>query len=318
MLNSNRRSRSLTLLPLAFFLKLFLIVMWLTCLLSPLAPAATASPALRFDARQALAYTRKAVSFGERPSGSEQMVKLRDWIVAELRPLGGELTLDSFTAETPAGPIPMANIILKFPGKSGRSVVVSGHYDTKRMPLVHFVGANDGGSSTGFLMEFARVASRMSHPDDLYIVFFDGEEAIGNWSDTDSRYGSRHLAAKWLSENKLSQIRALINVDMIGDQNLDLADDENSSQELRERVWRIAARLGDAKYFRRDPTAIDDDHKPFADLGVNVIDIIDLDYGPNGSYWHTAQDTLDKLSVHSFEVVGDVVTALVEELEQSK
>jgi len=105
---------------------------------------------------------------------------------------------------------------------------------------------------------------------------------------------------------------------MIGDKDLDIADDENSSETLREDVWRIASKLGDAKYFRHDPTAIDDDHKPFADSGVNVIDMIDLDYGPNGGYWHTAQDTMDKLSAHSFQVVGDVVLALVEEQSRGR
>jgi glutaminyl-peptide cyclotransferase len=277
-----------------------------------------AETSVRFNGEQALALTRQAVSFGERPSGSEAIGKLRDWIVSQLKPLGGQLSLDSFTGETPAGPVPMTNIILKFPGTSGKAIVVSGHYDTKRIPMVHFVGANDGGSSTGFLIEFARVACRMPHRDDIYVVFFDGEEAVGEWTDTDSRYGSRQLAAKWLGDGTLARIKALINVDMIGDRNLDIADDENSSQSLRQAMWEEAAKLGDAKYFRHDPAAIDDDHKPFADLGVNALDIIDLDYGPNGSYWHTAKDTMDKLSAHSLQVVGDVVVGLVNELEGSR
>lgn len=268
-----------------------------------------------FSGTAALADTRRAVSFGERPSGSEANSHQRDWIVSRLKPLGGQLSLDSFTGQTPAGPVPMVNVILKFPGTSGKAVAITGHYDTKRIPMVHFVGANDAGSSTGFLIEFARAAASMKHPDDLYIVFFDGEEALVNWTETDSRYGSRHLAAKWAADGTLARLKALINIDMIGDKDLDIADDENSSEALREDVWRIAAKLGDAKYFRHDPTAIDDDHKPFADSGVNVIDIIDLDYGPNGSYWHTAQDTMDKLSAHSFQVVGDVVLNLVNELE---
>ncbi len=275
-----------------------------------------------FRGAAALADTRRAVSFGERPSGSEAIAHLRDWISLELKPLGGQLSLDSFTGQTPTGPVPMANIILKFPGSSGKAVVVSGHYDTKRMPMVHFVGANDAGSSTGFLIEFARVASQMQHPDDLYIVFFDGEEAVVNWTDMDSCYGSRHLASKWASDGTLSRVKALINIDMIGDKNLDLSDDDNSSQSLRSMVWQIAEKLGDAKYFLHDPGAIDDDHKPFVNSGVNAIDIIDLDYGPRsseapvGAYWHTAQDTMDKLSAHSFQVVGDVVVELVKALEQ--
>jgi glutaminyl-peptide cyclotransferase len=272
------------------------------------------APSPKFQGAAALTYTRRAVAFGERPSGSEAINKTRQWIVAELKPLGGELTLDSFTGQTPTGPVPMANIVLRFPGTSGKRIVISGHYDTKRIPMVHFVGANDAGSSTGFLIEFARVAVKLKHSDDLVVVFFDGEEAVGQWSDSDSRYGSRHLAEKWLADGTLRQVKALINVDMIGDKTLDLSNDANSSENLRQSATEIAGRLGYRKYFRTDEGAVDDDHKPFADAGVNVIDIIDLDYGPNGSYWHTAEDTMDKLGVRSFQVVGDVVIALVEEL----
>jgi glutaminyl-peptide cyclotransferase len=270
-----------------------------------------------FRGSAALADTRRAVSFGERPSGSEAIGHLRDWIASQLKLLGGQLSLDSFTAQTPVGPVPMVNIILKFPGTSSKAVVVTGHYDTKRIPMVHFVGANDAGSSTGFLIEFARAISTTKHPDDIYIVFFDGEEAVRtDWTETDSRYGSRHLVAKWGADGTLSRIKALINVDMIGDRDLDIANDENSSQSLRTTVWQIATNFRYGKFFRQDAGGIDDDHKPFVDAGVNAIDIIDLDYGPSGSYWHTANDTMDKLSAHTFQVVGDVVLQLVKELEK--
>lgn len=274
-----------------------------------------------FSGAAALAYTRHAVSFGERPSGSDAIKQLRAWIVSEIKPFSAEILIDSFTAQTPDGPIPMANIIAKFPGTSGKAVVISGHYDTVRIPMVHFVGANDAGSSTGFLIELARVVSRMKHPDDIYIVFFDGEEAVVKWTEADSLYGSRHLAAKWAADGTLARIKAMINVDMIGDRDLDINDDEASSQSLRNLMWQVAAKLGDSKYFRHNPGGIEDDHKPFADAGANALDIIDLDYGPrtqehpNGSYWHTAEDTMDKLSAHSFQVVGDVVVGMLEQLE---
>ncbi|HTU44343.1 MAG TPA: M28 family peptidase [Bryobacteraceae bacterium] len=283
------------------------------------APSARSSG---FQGTAALQLTHRATAFGERPSGSEAIQRLREWIVSECKATGGQVSLDSFTGQTPSGPVPMANIMVKFPGNSGKAVVVTGHYDTKRIPMVHFVGANDAGSSTGFLIEFARAVSTIRHPDDIYVVFFDGEEAVVNWTETDSLYGSRHLAAKWASDGTLARIKALINVDMIGDKDLDLSDDEYSSQSLRQAVWKIADQLGDTKYFRHDPGGVEDDHKPFVDAGVNAIDIIDLDYGPrsqeapNGAYWHTAQDTMDKLSAHSFQVVGDVVLDLVKQLEQ--
>jgi glutaminyl-peptide cyclotransferase len=271
------------------------------------------SPAFRGGA--AFADTKKAVSYGERPSGSEAISHLRDWIMAELKPLKGELSLDSFTGQTPAGPVPMVNLIYKFGGSSGKSIVITGHYDTKRIPMMNFVGANDGGSSTGFLLEFAHVVSAMKHQDDIYVVFLDGEEAVGNWSDTDSRYGSRHLVAKWLSDGTLSRIKALINVDMIGDKGLDVLNDGNSSQALRDQIKEIAGRLGYGKYFRSEVGGIDDDHIPFINAGVNAIDLIDFDFGPNNEYWHTAGDTTDKLDAHSFQVIGDVVLGMVKALD---
>ncbi len=311
MYKSNRQTKLLSLVRQLVILPFFLVL----CTATSRSPASNRSD--MFHGSAAMAYTRRAVSFGERPSGSDAIAALRKWIISELKPLGGELSVDSFNGETPAGPVPMANIILRFPGTSGKAVAITGHYDTKKIPMIHFVGANDAGSSTGFLLEFAKVAADMKHRDDLYIVFFDGEEAVrAEWADNDNTYGSRHLTAKWLADGTLGRIKALINIDMIGDKDLDISNDENSSQSLRNMVWQIAAKLGYSKYFRRDPGAIDDDHKPFVDAGVNAIDIIDLDYGPNGSYWHTAQDTLDKLSVHSFQVVGDVVTELVRELEK--
>lgn len=278
------------------------------------ARAATANP--QFRGAAALAYTRHATAFGERPSGSEANARTREWIISQLKPLGCQISLDQFTGQTPLGPVPMANILATFPGTSGKMLVVSGHYDTKKIPMVHFIGANDAGSSTGFLIEFARVAAGMKHADSIVLVFFDGEEAVGEWTATDSVYGSRHLVGKWASNGSLAKIKALINVDMIGDKELDLSNDANSSESLRASLRRIAAKLGDERYIRKDLGAIDDDHKPFADSGVEVIDIIDLDYGPNGSYWHTAQDTMDKLSAQSFQVVGNMVVELVKELAQ--
>lgn len=208
----------------------------------------------------------------------------------------------------------MANIILKFPGTSGKALVISGHYDTKRIPMAHFVGADDAGSSTGFLIEFARMVSKWKHPDDIYIVFFDGEEALREWTETDSVYGSRELAQKWGADGTLARVKALINIDMIGDKDLDLNDDSNSSQSLRDLMYQAAAALNDSAYFPQRPSPIEDDHMPFVQAGVNSLDVIDLDY----KYWHTGQDTMDKLSPKSFQVVGDVVTRMVEQLESKQ
>ena len=253
--------------------------------------------------------------FGVRPSGSAAIGKLRAWIVSELKPLGAAVSLDSFTGRTPAGPVPMANIVARFPGNGKTALVVTGHYDTKPIPMVQFVGANDAGSSTGFLLELARVIAHTKHQDDIVLVWFDGEEAVGQWSDTDSLYGSRHLEAKWAADGTLSRVKALINVDMIGDKNLDIVNDMNSSQSLRELMLQTADELGFGKYFLRTGAGIDDDHIPFVSSGTNALDIIDFDYGPNNSYWHTEKDTMDKLSAGSFQVVGDVVVKMLQKLD---
>jgi len=301
MYKTNRRKR---LRPLS---RVLLTGLWFA------AASWAASP---FRGTAALADARRAAGFGERPSGSVENQRQREWILSELKPLGGQVTVDSFTARTPTGPVEMANIIVKFPGSSGKAIAVSGHYDTKRIPMVHFVGANDGGSSTGFLLEFARTAAKLKRRNDLLIIFFDGEEAVlANWTDADSRYGSRHLTEKWSEDGTLSRLIALINVDMVGDRNLDIADDENSSARLRSMMKEAAAKLGYSRYFLAVSGAIDADHKPFADAGVSVLDVIDLDYGPGNGYWHTDKDTVDKLSAHSLQVVGDVVFELVSELD---
>jgi glutaminyl-peptide cyclotransferase len=271
----------------------------------------TALQAREFSGARAMEYARKVVSFGPRPPGSPALRNLRAYIVAQLKLAGCEVTEDSFKGQTPGGAIPMTNIIARFPGKSGRAVVFSGHYDTKKMAGVRFVGADDGGSSTAFLLEMAETLHGTPHADDIYLVWFDGEEAFGQWSDTDSLYGSRHLAERWSADNTLSKIKALILVDMIGDKDLDILDEENSSPALRKLIWSTAQGLGYGKYFLDTGGPIDDDHMPFVKLGVNAVDLIDFDK----TYWHTPDDTIDKLSAHSFEVVGTVLMAVLRALQ---
>ena len=276
--------------------------------------AASVVMATGFSGARALEFTRKAVSFGPRPPNSAAIAKLRTYIEAELKPLHWQVSGDPFTGSTPLGPMPMKNIIAKLPGTSGRAIVLTGHYDTKLFPGRRFVGADDGGSSTGFLLEMARVVPTISHKDDIYLVWFDGEEAIAKWSATDGIHGSRHLAQKWESEGMLARIKALVNVDMIGDKNLGILQETEGSASLTQMVWRIANDLGYGKYFLDMAGAVEDDHMPFVRRGVNAIDLIDFDYGPENSWWHTDQDTMDKLSAHSFQVVGDVLVELIRRL----
>ena len=282
---------------------------WIGLLVMALAlPVAAAD----FSGTAALDFTRHAVEFGPRPAGSEANRKLQAYILAQLKMSGSQVTEDPFTAQTPKGPFAMKNIIAKFPGKSGRAIAITGHFDTKLFPGRNFVGASDGGSSTGFLLELSRVLAHQPRVDDVYLVFFDGEEAFGEWTDTDSLYGSRHLADKWRKDGTLTRLKALINIDMIGDKNLDIKQETQGNATLRKLVWNAAAELGYGAYFQNDQQAEEDDHMPFVKLGVPAIDIIDIDYPP----WHKDTDTMDKLSAKSFDIVGTVVVEAIHRLER--
>jgi glutaminyl-peptide cyclotransferase len=275
---------------------------------------ALSSQARNFSGAEAFSFTRQAVALGPRPDGSPAIAKLRVLIKEQLAKRGCEIVSDPFTAQTPDGPLSMENIIARFPGKSGRAIAITGHYDTKKM--AGFVGANDGGSSTGMLLELAAALQGAARVDDVYLVFFDGEEAIHEWTDTDSLYGSRHLAAKWSADGTNRRLKGLINVDMTGDKNLRLVWDENSTPSLRKTVWDVADSLGYMSSFPRHGGAIEDDHMPFIKAGVRSVDMIDFD--SQSTFWHTPQDTMDKLDPHSFDIIGAVVLKSIEELEQQK
>src|SRR5579862_1720858 len=207
------------------------------CLFLLIALPALNAHAKNFSGAEAFAFTREAVALGARPDGSAAIAKLRALIKEQLAMRGCEVISDRFTAQTPDGPLAMENIIARFPGKSGRAIAITGHYDTKK--LAGFVGANDGGSSTGMLLELAAALEGRPRTDDIYLVFFDGEEALHEWTDTDSVYGSRHLATKWSADGTNRRLKALINVDMTGDKNLRLVWDGNSTPSLRKLVWDV-------------------------------------------------------------------------------
>src|SRR5579885_913152 len=281
--------------------------------LAILIATAAAAAATNFSGASALEFTKRAVAFGPRPPGSEANRKLQAYIAAQVKASGAELIEDSFTAKTPKGEIAMKNIIAKFPGKSGKAIVITGHFDTKLFPSRKFVGANDGGSSTGLLLELARVMAHQPRIDDLYLVWFDGEEAIRDeWEGEDALYGSRHLAERWRKDGTLARVKALINVDMIGDKHLNIKRETQSNAALRDFVWERASKLGYQPYFVDETISEDDDHMPFVRLGVPAIDIIDVDYPP----WHTDEDTMDKISAQSLEIVGTVVQDVIHRLEQ--
>lgn len=283
------------------------------CAARPL-PARTA-PA--FNGSRAFLDLKHLVAFGPRPSGSKALSEAREWIKRQLQQAGWKVESDSFTASTPIGKIPMTNLIAKLSGTQPAVVMVAGHYDTKRFEKFRFVGANDGGSSAALLLELARSLSGTKHRLTYWLVFFDGEEAIRQWSSTDSLYGSRHLVDKLTADGELSRIKAMILVDMIGDAHLDINLDQNSTPALTKLVFSTARKLGYQKYFTGVPMAVEDDHVPFLNAGVAAVDLIDFDYGPGNSYWHTAEDTVNHCSPVSLTVVGRVVIATLKELDAS-
>lgn len=281
-----------------------------------LIPLVALGAAREFSGERALEYTRKAVSFGPRPPGSPALKQLTAYITGQIRAHGASFSSDDFTATTPKGPIAMHNLIARFPGTSGKVIVISGHYDTKLLP--GFVGANDGGSSTGFLLEMLNVLQGAPRKDDVWLVWLDGEEAFEQWTATDSLYGSRHLAKKWLADGTASRIKALINVDMIGDKNLDLVYDQVSASGVRELIWQVGDQMGFSANFPRNPSGIEDDHQPFLEAGIKAVDVIDFDYGPNNSWWHNEKDSMDKLSAASFRIIGTVIHNAIPQIEAWK
>lgn len=263
----------------------------------------------------AMEYVRQVVAFGPRPVGSPAHKKLEDYLRKHLK--DDHLEEDDFTVATPDGDLRMTNFIARFPGRKDGVIVITGHYDTLKKEK--FVGANDGGSSTGLLLALADYY-RVHKPTgySIWLVWFDGEEAFRQWSDQDSTYGSRHLADKWNKDGTLAKIKAFILLDMIGDADLDILKDLNSTRWLQQLVFDAASKLGYQSHFFAQAGGIEDDHIPFAKLGVPVVDLIDFDYGFSNVFWHSTEDTLDKLSPQSLEIVGSVVVNTVPLINEKK
>lgn len=277
-----------------------------------------AIPELHINPQRAMQYVKDVTNIGPRPVGSDGHKRVEAYIHDHLK--GAQVEDDVFTDTTPAGSFTMKNIIVKFPGNRDGIVVLSGHYDTLFTQPKTFVGANDGGSSTGLLLELASVLRDQTKGKPLdgysiWLVFFDGEEAFKQWSDTDSLYGSRHLADKWSKDGTLAKIKGFLLADMVGDADLNIEHDTNSNPQLQQLVFKAASQLGYQSHFFARQTPMGDDHLPFAAHGVPVVDFIDFDYGYNNVFWHTPQDTLDKLSPKSLQITGDVMLRTVRLLE---
>ncbi|MGH9714804.1 MAG: M28 family peptidase [Candidatus Acidiferrales bacterium] len=266
-----------------------------------------------FDGAKAYEFTAKVVGFGPRPPASDALHRTQDYIRTQLQSFGCVVDEDDFHASTPIGELPMKNIVVKVPGEGKGIILLMTHYDTLRMG--NFVGAVDGGSSTGLMLEMARkLCGGKKGPNEIWIAFVDGEEALVNWhKDNDNTYGSRELAARMATSGELKHVHAVILADLIGPKNPKFRREQNSTRWLTDLVWKTAARLGYRDIFVSDELAVEDDHQSFLNRGVAATDIIELnDY----SYWHTTEDTMDKVSPRTLAIAGHVILESVNELQK--
>jgi len=265
-----------------------------------------------FDGKRAYALVAKQVGFGPHPSGSPAIVKLQDFLQSELKSYGCTVDTDSFTADTPVGRLPMKNIVAKIPGEKPGIILLGTHYDTL-LTVPNFVGADDGGSSTALMLELARVLCPHHGKYAVWIAFFDGEEAMQHWSDTDSRYGSRQMAAKLAISGDLKKVKAFLLADIVGGRKAQFLRETSSTPDLINVFWNAAHKLGYTAFFRDTTTEAQDDHDSFLSRGVPSVDVIG-DFINNG-YWHTAEDNLDKISAKTLACVGHVFLESIKELQ---
>jgi len=286
---------------------------------APSAPPQAAPPASStggFDGQRAYQYVADLVAIGPRSAGTDGSHRAQAYIIGKLKSFGCPVDQEDFHTPSPIGTVAMENIVAKIPGGSPDIVLLTTHYDSKLLP--GFVGANDGGSSTGVALEMARLLCARKNALTFWIAFFDGEEAFNptDWVDPDNTYGSRELAARMSVSGDLARMRAMLLVDMVGGRDLTIKREKNSTPWLTDMVWSTAARLGYKNTFVSAETSIEDDHLPFLARKAAAVDIIDLETPQREGFWHTNADTLDKVSPGSLAIVGHVLIEVVPQLEQ--
>ena len=276
-------------------------------------PAPPADTTGGFDGERAYKHVEQLVAIGPHSAGSEGIHRAQAYIIGQLKGFGCPVEEEDFHApSTPVGDVAMKNIIVKIPSSNPNSIMYASHYDTKR--IANFVGADDGGSSTGVLLELARLLCARKNAETIWLVFFDGEEAFNfNWVDPDHTYGSKELAARMSMSGELSHLKAMILVDMVGPTNPIYKRESYSTPWLTDIIWSTAARLGYGKIFINQTNSIEDDHISFLQREVPATDIIDFE-SPVLDYWHTSRDTLDKIDPRTLAITGHVLIASLPEL----
>ena len=283
----------------------------------PASPSALLDPA-QVDAQNAYREVENFVATGPRELGTAGAQKAAFYLVGRLSALGIEASLDIFTNDTPNGPVVFRNVVGRIPGKSKGLILLASHYDAKGGIGENFQGANDSGSSTGLLLELARlVRSSADVNPEIRFVFFDGEECIKSYGPHDGLYGSRHYAENLVLNREAAAVQAVIVVDMIGDKDLSVTMPHNCVSFLLTSVLNAAREEGVRTKFSLHPYDVIDDHEPFLERGMPAIDIIDFHYGSApglNDYWHTTNDTMDKISAESLGIIGRVVIRTVNDV----
>ncbi len=271
----------------------------------------------QFDSSRAMQYVKEIVAFGPRPIGSVNHIKVEKYILSHLRSDGVER--DDFEVTPSEGRFPVHNIIAKFPGTRDGIIVIASHYDTN-WPLrtIPYVGANDGASSSALLLEIAnQLRGKKLAGYSVWLLWDDGEESMRlPWYDPESLYGVRHLAQKWQDDGTLKKLKAFVLEDMIGDADLNIDRITEATPWLEDLVFQAATRTGYQSHFFAREISAEDDYQPFKARGVPSVDLIDFDYGYNNVFWHTAEDTVDKLSPKSLAIVGTVTLETLRLLNQ--
>jgi glutaminyl-peptide cyclotransferase len=272
-----------------------------------------------FDGQRAFAEVEALVKISPRDAGTPNGRRAAEHILQRLQENGVAAEIDTFTDQTPEGPKTMHNVIGRIPGRSDRWIILGSHFDT--MPgIENFQGANDSGSSTGILIELARILANRKPDIGIMFAFFDGEEGIAGYIEGDGLHGSRHMAARLVESGTHRKIDAMVLLDMVGDADLHINIPANSSPGLVRETLKAAHAVGYRDYVsvsRR--SIIIDDHVPFLQIGIPAIDLIDFKFGSKpglNDLWHTPEDTLENIRAESLEISGRIALQLVKQLTE--